>query len=54
MQGISWLQFVVFAIISGALMFLTGSFLISLGILNLLFVLEYFIERWIEKRKRNK
>ncbi len=51
---IDWKRWLLFGIIGGGLIYLTGSFLMSLGILLLLFVVDHFIGEWEDRRKRKR
>lgn len=51
--NIDWIRLGIFAIIAGGLIIITGSFVLSLAIFLLLFVVEHLIAAWDEKRKKN-
>ena len=52
--NIDWIRLGIFAIVAGGLIIITGSFVLSLAIFLLLFVVEHLIAAWDEKRKKNK
>jgi len=52
--NINWPKLIVFAIIAGGLVLLTGSFLMSAGIFLLLFVVAYFLGDLEDNYKRKK
>ncbi len=49
---INWKLTLLFLVVTGGLIFLTHSFLMSLGILLLLFVGDHFAQEFDERRKR--
>jgi len=49
---INWKKVLLFVIISGGLIYLTKSFLMSLGILLILFVIDGFLRDYDEKHKK--
>ncbi len=51
--GISWKVFVVFLIITCGLLYITQSFVMSLGIVLLLFVIEHFFIEFFSKKKND-
>jgi len=51
---IDWKRLGLFVAITGGLLFVTGSFAMSLGIILLLFVADHFIAEWEAKRKKDK
>ncbi|EPH19447.1 hypothetical protein [Hoylesella oralis] len=53
-HNIDWIRLGIFAIVAGGLIIITGSFVLSLAIFLLLFVVEHLIVAWDEKRKKNK
>ena len=52
--NIDWIRLGIFAIIAGGLIIITGSFVLSLAIFLLLFVVEHLIVAWDEKQKKKK
>ena len=52
-HNIDWIRLGIFAIVAGGLIIITGSFVLSLAIFLLLFVVEHLIVAWDEKRKKN-
>lgn len=48
-----WKKIVIFTIVSGGLIVLTDSFLMSLGIILLLFVVDNLLAEW-ERKQKNK
>ena len=51
---VNWKLFLLFLFVAGGLMAITESFALSLGILLLLFVADYFVADYDEKRRRDK
>ncbi|MFC2711720.1 hypothetical protein [Hoylesella oralis] len=51
--NIDWIRLGIFAIVAGGLIIITGSFVLSLAIFLLLFVVEHLIVAWDEKRRKN-
>lgn len=49
---INWKLAILFLVVTGGLIFITHSFLMSLGILLLLFVGDHFAQEFDERRKR--
>ena len=49
---VDWKRLLLFAIITGGLLFITGSFLVSLGIIILLLVVDRLIVEWETRRKK--
>ena len=52
-HNIDWIRLGIFAIVAGGLIIITGSFVLSLAIFLLLFVVEHLIAAWDEKRRKN-
>lgn len=48
---IDWKKVVIFAIVSGGLLYITESSLMTLGIILLLFVADYFVGEWERRHK---
>lgn len=53
-HNIDWIRLGIFVIVAGGLIIITGSFVLSLAIFLLLFVVEHLIAAWDEKQKKNK
>lgn len=51
---LNWRHIVLFVVVVAALLWLTNSFLMSLGIVLLLFVADHFVQEWDEQRKNRK
>lgn len=51
---IDWKKVVVFFLVAGGLVFITGSFLMSLGIFILLFIVDGLIAQWQNKKEFEK
>lgn len=51
---LDWKKALVFAAVSAGLIFITESFLMSLGIILLLFVVDYWLAEWERMRKIKK
>jgi len=51
-QTVNWKHLVVLVVVSFGLYTATGSFWMSLGILILLLVVDYFLKQYEEKHKR--
>jgi len=51
---INWGKVLLFAVVTGGLVLITGSFLMTLGILLILFVLDYAVTSWAEKHSKNR
>ena len=49
-----WKRWLLFFIVSAGLLALTGSFMMSLGILLLLLLADRLLADWWENRRRNK
>jgi positive regulator of sigma E activity len=52
--GINWKFALLFFVLGASLILLTGSFWMSIGILMLLFVADYFVEELDRKLKEKK
>ncbi len=50
-QKIVWKKALLFLVIMGGLYYITSSFLISLGIILILFVIDALLWEWEENRK---
>lgn len=48
---IDWKKAIIFAFVAAGLLYLTRSFLMSLGIILLLFVVDYLLADWERRRK---
>ena len=53
-QKINLQQVLIFIIVGGGLIYITESFLMSLGILLLLFVIDYAIADYFDTKKRKR
>lgn len=51
---IDWIKVVVFFLVAGGLVFITGSFLMSLGIFILLLIVDGLIAQWQNKKEFEK
>ena len=48
---IDWIKVLVFFLVAGGLIFITGSFLMSLGIFLLLLIIDGLIAQWQSKKE---
>ena len=51
---VDWIKVIVFFLVAGGLILITGSFLMSLGILLLLLIIDGFIQQWQNKKEFEK
>ncbi len=49
---VNWKHILVIVIIAGCLVYMTRSFFMSLGIIMLLFVVDYFLQKYDNKHKK--
>ena len=51
---VDWIKVIVFFLVAGGLILITGSFLMSLGIFLLLLIIDGFIQQWQNKKEFEK
>ena len=51
---VDWIKVIVFFLVPGGLILITGSFLMSLGIFLLLLIIDGFIQQWQNKKEFEK